>query len=845
MKRIEVRGARVHNLQNIDVDIPRDSFVVITGPSGSGKSSLAFDTLYAEGQRRYVESLSAYARQFLEQMAKPDVDSIEGLSPAVAIEQQAPTTNPRSTVGTVTELYDYLRLLYARVGRVHCHRCGERIAAHTVQQIVDVALALPAGARFSLIAPVVRGERGAHKRILSGLQREGYVRVAIDGEVADLSEGVPELAKGEPHDIDVYVDRLIVKEGIRQRVADSVELALALADAMVRIAPVDGDDIVLSERFACIDCGITYPEITPRMFSFNSPHGACPSCEGIGLELNGVDPGKAADGDVDAYAGRAPCRDCGGARLRREARFVRVGDRSIDQLVGLPLDQAHTFFAALELDSRERAIAERVLREVDARLSFLVEVGLRYLSLDRKASTLSGGEAQRIRLATQLGSSLVGVLYILDEPSMGLHPRDNDRLLASLRRLRDHGNSVLVVEHDEATIRAADYIVDIGPGAGVHGGKVMATGTVEQIERAPDSVTGRYLSGRASIELPGQRRRARKHVVVHGAREHNLAGITASFPVGVLTCVTGVSGSGKSSLVVDTLQPAVARSLGSSPPAVGAHDSLVGAHHVDRVIAIDQLPIGRTPRSNPATYTGIFTLVRELFARLPESKARGYKAGRYSFNVKGGRCESCQGDGILRIEMHFLPDVFVVCDACEGRRYNRQTLEVRYKGRNIAEVLDMTVAEAAEFLAQVPKVRARLDSLRDVGLGYLTLGQSATTLSGGEAQRLKLSRELAKQTGGRGLYVLDEPTTGLHFADIDRLLHVLSLLVDQGNTVIVIEHNLDVIKTADWVIDLGPEGGDGGGRIVAEGTPAQVAAIPESHTGRFLRPLLGMPSSDE
>jgi excinuclease ABC subunit A len=840
MDRIEVRGARVHNLANIDVDVPRDALVVITGPSGSGKSSLAFDTIYAEGQRRYVESLSAYARQFLEQMAKPDVDSIEGLSPAIAIEQRASSKNPRSTVGTVTELYDYLRLLYARVGHVHCHRCGQRITSHTVQQIVDVALALPAGAKFGVVAPVVRGQKGGHKRVFDSLRREGYIRVAVDGELYDLSQTVPELDPKAAHDVDVYVDRLIVKDGIRQRLTDSVELALALADSMVRFAPVDGDDIVLSERFACIDCDVMYPEIEPRMFSFNSPHGACTACGGVGVEIDAASAQREPDpeSDHDPYAGRPVCRECKGTRLRREARFVRIGGKPIHELVSMPLDAADEFVTGVALDERERAIAARLLREIGARLGFLVSVGLHYLTLDRKASTLSGGEAQRIRLATQLGSSLVGVLYILDEPSMGLHPRDNDRLLESLQRLRDHGNSVLVVEHDEATIRAADHVIDMGPGAGVHGGRVMATGTPAEIERSADSLTGQYLSRRKVIAVPRERRRATKFVTVEGAREHNLANVTANVPVGVFTCVTGVSGSGKSSLVLDTLLPAVAQRLGSTAVEIGEHDALVGVHHIDRVISIDQTPIGRTPRSNPATYTGVFTLVRDLFAQLPESKTRGYKPGRYSFNVKGGRCESCQGDGILRIEMHFLPDVFVSCDACGGKRYNRQTLEVRYKGRNIADVLDMTVAEAVEFLAHVPKIRVRLETLRDVGLGYLTLGQSATTLSGGEAQRLKLSRELAKKSGGRGLYILDEPTTGLHFADIDRLLHVLNLLVDQGNTVVVVEHNLDVIKTADHIIDLGPEGGAGGGRIVAEGTPEQVAARDGSYTGQFLERVL-------
>jgi excinuclease ABC subunit A len=840
---LAVRGARVHNLRGVDVDIPRDALVVITGVSGSGKSSLAFDTIYAEGQRRYVESLSAYARQFLEQMGKPDVDSIDGLSPAIAIEQRASSRNPRSTVGTVTELQDYLRLLYARAGDVYCYNCGERIEAQTVQTMVDAALALPERARFSVIAPVVRGAKGAHKKLLEQLRREGYIRAGIDGELWDLSQHMPSLDKARVHDIDVYVDRLVRKDGIRQRLSDSIELAVGLADGMVRIQPVEGEGQTFSERFACIDCGISYPPIEPRMFSFNNPHGACPDCDGLGLDIpagerDRADAPPSDDEGGDPFEQRATCKSCNGTRLRTEARFVRIGGESLPDVTSMPLDEAHRFFTGVSLSPRQQAIGGRVLREIGDRLGFLVSVGLGYLTLDRGAATLSGGEAQRIRLATQIGSSLMGVLYILDEPSMGLHPRDTDRLLDALRRLRGLGNTVLVVEHDEATIRAADYVVDMGPRAGVHGGRVVAAGTPDEIAAHPDSLTGAYLSGAQSIAVPGSRRRARKTIDVRGARQHNLRGVDASFPVGVLTCVTGVSGSGKSTLVIDTLMRALQQRLGNQAGAVGAHDALEGAHHVDRVISIDQSPIGRTPRSNPATYTGLFTQLRDLFAQLPESKVRGYKAGRYSFNVKGGRCESCQGDGILRIEMHFLPDVFVTCDVCSGKRYNRETLEVRYKGLNIAEMLELTVAEALDVLAHVPKIRHRLQTLRDVGLGYLKLGQSATTLSGGEAQRLKLSRELAKQAGGRALYVLDEPTTGLHFDDINRLLHVLQLLVDDGNTIVVIEHNLDVIKTADHVIDLGPEGGTAGGRIVAAGTPEQVAAVDGSHTGNWLRDVL-------
>ncbi|RMH45134.1 MAG: excinuclease ABC subunit A [Deltaproteobacteria bacterium] len=811
MKVIAVRGARVHNLRDVDVDIPRDALVVVTGPSGSGKSSLAFDTIYAEGQRRYVESLSVHARQFLEQMAKPDVDAIEGLSPAIAIEQRTASRGPRSTVGTVTELYDYLRLLYARVGRVHCPGCGQPIAAYTVQQIVDEALALPERTRFAVIAPVVRGQRGDLADRLARLAREGFTRVAIDGEPYDLSAGIPAVDPDAPHHLDVTVDRLIVKSGVRQRLADSVELALALAGGRVDIAPVDGPRVHRSERFACIDCDVSLPPVEPRLFSFNSPHGACPECEGLG------------------------CGACDRSRLRPEARAVRLGGLAIHELARLPLADALAHVRDLDLTARERAIGERIVREVDQRLRFLVDVGLPYLSLDRPAATLSTGEAQRIRVATQLGGALSGVLYVLDEPSIGLHPRDTERLLGALRRLRDLGNTVLVVEHDEATVRAADWVVDMGPGAGVRGGEVVAAGTPAAIASDPRSITGAYLSGRRAIRPPRRRPPARAHLTVRGAREHNLRGIDVAFPVGRFVCVTGVSGSGKSSLVVDTLLPALQARLGGSPERIGAHDRIDGAHHVDRVIAVDSAPIGRSPRSNPATFTGLFQPIRDLFAQLPESRARGYKAGRYSFNVKGGRCEACEGDGVKRIEMHFLPDVYVVCDACGGRRYNRETLEVRFKGYSIADILDLTVAEALGVLAHVPALRVRLEALRDVGLDYLTLGQPAPTLSGGEAQRLKLARELARRGGDRTLYVLDEPTTGLHVSDIDRLLHVLGLLVDDGNTVIVIEHNLDVIRWADWIVDLGPEAGAGGGRVVCAGTPDDVAECAASHTGRALR----------
>jgi len=932
--RIIIKGAREHNLKNIDLEIPRDRLVVITGVSGSGKSTLAFDTIYAEGQRRYVESLSAYARQFLEQMDKPDVESIEGLSPAISIEQKTTSRNPRSTVGTVTEIYDYLRLLFARVGRVHCFKCGREIAGQTVEQMVDRVLALPERSKVLLLAPIVRGRKGEYRRELRQLQADGFVRVRVDGETYELGEGIP-LDKNRKHTIEVIVDRLVVKEGIESRLADSLETCLRLADGVVRIEVVGGASELWSEHHACVECGVSYPEITPRMFSFNNPYGACPDCSGLGTRMyfdeelvvpdpdlslrhgaiapwetrsglyyqnllealaehyrfdirtpfrqlpdairrivlygsgdekirffwdqgprrhtysklfEGVIPSlerryRETDSEsvreqLERYMNVMPCPTCNGARLKLEMLNVRVGGRNIQEVCALSIAEAEAFFAGLELSDREQEIARRILKEIRERLSFLSHVGLDYLSLDRSSGTLSGGEGQRIRLATQVGSSLVGVLYILDEPSIGLHQRDNRRLLATLKRLRDLGNTVLVVEHDEETIREADHVIDMGPAAGVHGGEVVAQGTPDEIMANPRSLTGRYLSGELTIPVPGRRRVPERWIAIRGARQNNLQNIDVRFPLGVMTCVTGVSGSGKSTLTIDTLYRTLAMRLNGSRQRAGRCDAVIGLEQLDKVIDIDQSPIGRTPRSNPATYTGVFTEIRQLFAGLPEAKIRGYKPGRFSFNVKGGRCEACQGDGILKIEMHFLPDVFVTCDVCRGARFNRETLEVKYKGKSIADVLDMTANQAAKFFENIPKIKNRLETLRDVGLGYIRLGQSATTLSGGEAQRVKLARELSKRATGRTIYILDEPTTGLHFADIEKLLQVLHRLVDTGNTVIVIEHNLDVIKTADYIIDLGPEGGARGGTVVATGTPEEVAAVESSHTGRYLRHCL-------
>jgi excinuclease ABC subunit A len=934
--KIIIKGACEHNLKCIDVEIPRDQLVVITGVSGSGKSTLAFDTLYAEGQRRYVESLSAYARQFLEQMEKPDVESIEGLSPAISIEQKTTSKNPRSTVGTVTEIYDYLRLLFARVGRVHCPSCEQEIASQTVEQMVDRIMAMPEKTRLLLLAPIISGRKGEYRKELKQLQADGFVRVRIDGTLHELAE-VPVLDKNRKHTIEVVVDRLVLKEGVETRLADSLETALRLAEGIVRVEEADAPErsVLFSEQHACVDCGISLPEITPRMFSFNNPFGACPDCTGLGTRMyfdpeqvvpnpelslregaivpwetrTGVyyqqllealadhygfdirmpfgqlpenvrrvllhgsgkekvrfffDQGgrrhfyeKAFEGvipnlerryrETDSEGVREnlercmnvmPCPTCAGARLRKESLFVRVGGRNIRELTALSIADAEAFFADLLLGQKEAEIGRRILKEIRERLSFLSHVGLDYLSLDRTSGTLSGGEGQRIRLATQVGSSLVGVLYILDEPSIGLHQRDNRRLLDTLRRLRDLGNTVLVVEHDEETILEADHVIDMGPGAGVHGGRVVAQGTPQEILANPASLTGRYLSGALSIPIPTARRQSDRFLTLHGARENNLKGLDVAIPLGVMTCVTGVSGSGKSTLVIDTLYRALAQRLYRAREKAGRVDEIRGLEMLDKIIDIDQSPIGRTPRSNPATYTGVFTDIRDLFAQLPEAKIRGYKPGRFSFNVKGGRCEACQGDGILKIEMHFLPDVYVQCEVCKGARYNRETLEVRFKGKNIAEVLGLTANQAALFLENVPRIKSKLETLRDVGLGYITLGQSATTLSGGEAQRVKLAKELSKRATGRTIYILDEPTTGLHAADIHKLLDVLHRLVESGNTVVIIEHNLDVIKTADHLIDLGPEGGARGGQIVASGTPEEVARSPLSHTGRYLRPYL-------
>ena len=828
---IVIKGAREHNLKNLDLEIPRDKLVVITGLSGSGKSSLAFDTIYAEGQRRYVESLSAYARQFLEQMGKPDVDSIEGLSPAISIEQKSTSHNPRSTVGTVTEIYDYLRLLFARVGHPHCFHCGDPITAQTVQQMVDSIQGLAVGTKFEILAPIVRGRKGEYRKELLDMRRGGYVRARIDGRLVDLGEDIV-LDKQKKHTIEIVVDRLVMKadEALSRRLADSVETALRLSGGLVGVI-IDGDGStrLYSDKLACIRCGVSYPEITPRVFSFNSPHGACQGCDGIGYAML---PGCPEDQD---FTELERCPACNGARLRRESLSVTIGERSIAEVTELSIRAAMEFFSSLELTQRERFIAQRILKEIHARLGFLINVGLDYLTLERAAATLSGGEGQRIRLATQIGSGLVGVLYILDEPSIGLHQRDNRRLLQTLLRLRDMGNTVIVVEHDAETMKLADHIVDLGPGAGTQGGVIVAQGTPKAVMGTKASLTGSYLRGDMQVTLPRRERKPKGFLTVVGAKKYNLKAINVRVALGLFTCVTGVSGSGKSTLVLEVLFHSLSQLLYHKKPKIDGCKEIRGVDALDKVIDIDQSPIGRTPRSNPATYTGLFSFIRDLFSNLPESRVRGYKPGRYSFNVQGGRCEACQGGGLIKIEMHFLPDIYVTCEVCKGKRYNRETLEVKYKDRSISDVLDMTVDDALDFFQHIPHIRTKLQTLHDVGLHYIKLGQSATTLSGGEAQRVKLSRELSKRATGRTVYILDEPTTGLHFADIQRLLDVLNRLVEAGNTVIVIEHNLDVIKNADWILDLGPEGGDRGGEIVAEGTPQAVARVTRSYTGQVLR----------
>jgi excinuclease ABC subunit A len=965
--KIVIRGARVHNLKNIDVEIPRNKLVVITGLSGSGKSSLAFDTIYAEGQRRYVESLSAYARQFLGVADKPDVDYIEGLSPAISIDQKAGSRNPRSTVGTVTEIYDYLRLLFARIGRPHCPQCGRPVRQQTVSQMVDQVMARPEGTRVQILAPLVRGKKGEHLKLLSDVQHKGFVRVRVNGEIRDLGEEIV-LDKNRKHDIEVVVDRLVVRPGLESRLAGSLETALEMGSGTV-IALVQGDrtpetgaednqpsgpdgapgetgqahgtdeEFIFSQNFACPECGISLAEIEPRLFSFNSPFGACKECSGLGYRLEvdeslvvnpdlpvragalipwtrtpqhyypqlvqavlehygcswdarfrdlppdvqhtllygtqerirfryqdsygqvkswsatyeGVIPHLArrhreteseeAREDISEFMTSRPCPVCRGARLKPEALAVRVGGKNINEVTRLTIREAGIFFKNLSLTSREQQIARQVLKEIDNRLGFLVNVGLDYLTLDRAAGTLAGGEAQRIRLATQIGSGLVGVLYILDEPSIGLHPRDNARLIKTLMKLRDLGNTLIVVEHDEEMILSADEIIDIGPGAGVRGGEVVAQGTLEEIIKAPESITGQYLGGKLEIPVPGARRRPDdRWLEVYGAREFNLKNIDVAIPLGMFVCITGVSGSGKSTLLQEIIYKALARELNGARAHPGAFRELRGLKHLDKAIEIDQSPIGRTPRSNPATYTGAFDGIRELFTLTPEARMRGYKPGRFSFNVRGGRCEACRGDGIIKIEMHFLPDVYVPCEECKGSRYNRETLEVRYKGKSIADVLNMTVSEAVEFFQNIPKVNRKLETVNDVGLGYIKLGQPATTLSGGEAQRVKLAAELSRRSNGRTLYILDEPTTGLHKDDIKRLLQILDRLVEAGNTVVVIEHNLDVVKTADYIIDLGPEGGDLGGYLITSGTPEEIAAHPTSYTGQYLKQVLQKPA---
>lgn len=935
---IKIRGAREHNLKNIDVDIPRDSFTVLTGLSGSGKSSLAFDTIYAEGQRRYMESLSSYARQFLGQMEKPDVESIQGLSPAISIDQKSTNRNPRSTVGTVTEIYDYLRLLYARIGIPHCPKCGREIKRQTIDQMVDQIMMLPERTKFQLLAPVVRGRKGEHKKVFESARKSGYVRVRVDGNVYELSEDI-NLEKNNKHNIEIVVDRLAVKEGMQRRLADSIENVMKLSDGLMIVDVIGGTPINFSMSFACPDCGISIDEIEPRSFSFNNPYGACPECFGLGYKMEfdvdlmipdkklSINEGaiqamgwqscndpksftyailnalsKAYNFSLDTpfgeypdeiknvlihgtggrevevhYTGQrgsgvypvafegliknmerryretgsdvmkqeyeefmriTPCKVCKGQRLKASSLAVTVGDKNIYEVTDMSIVKLVDYFDTLELNEMQHKIGDQILKEIKSRIGFLNNVGLDYLTLSRATGTLSGGEAQRIRLATQIGSGLVGVAYILDEPSIGLHQRDNDKLLAALMRLRDLGNTLIVVEHDEDTMRAADYIVDIGPAAGEHGGEVIATGTAEDIMKCDKSITGAYLSGRMKIPVPKVRKEPAGWITIRGARQNNLKNIDVDIPLGIMTCVTGVSGSGKSSLVNEILYKTLARDLNRARCIPGEHDDITGIDQLDKVINIDQSPIGRTPRSNPATYTGVFDLIRDLFAATPDAKAKGYKKGRFSFNVKGGRCEACSGDGILKIEMHFLPDVYVPCEVCGGKRYNRETLDVKYKGKSIYDVLDMTVEEAVKFFDNVPAIKRKIETLNDVGLSYIRLGQPSTELSGGEAQRIKLAVELSKRSTGRTIYILDEPTTGLHFADVHKLVEILHKLTESGNTVVVIEHNLDVIKTADYIIDIGPEGGDRGGTVIAKGTPEEVAAVPESFTGQYVSKYL-------